>query len=68
MLFTDTGPSEDDTRKPSVPAFLEAEPGSYKPLEACSVAEIESAIMSRTIQAQALIDEAHALGQYLDNR
>ena len=41
-MFTYSGPSEDDARKSTIPAFLETEPGSHTPLEECSRAEIEA--------------------------
>jgi hypothetical protein len=66
-MFTGPGPSEDDARVPSVSAFLETEPGSYKPLDECSPAEIQAKIMSLMMQAQALLDEAKTLGQYLED-
>ena len=50
----------------SLPAFLEIEPGRYKPVETCSREEIEAKIMSLTMQAQALLDEAKVLGRFLD--
>lgn len=49
-----------------VPAFLETEPGSFKPLEECSRDEIEAKINALTLQAGALIEEAQTLGRYLD--
>ena len=65
-MFTDDGPSEDDARESNkMPAFLETEPGSYKPLAECSREEIESKIMALTMQADALLDEARTLGRYL---
>jgi hypothetical protein len=70
----DPGPSEDDAhaaQQPGsirVPAFIETEPGSFKPVEECSRSEIETKIMSLTMQAQALTDEADALDRYLDQR
>ena len=64
-MFTDAGPSEDDARKPTVSAFVETEPGGYKPLAECSRPEIEAKIVSLTLQAQALIDEADMLSRYL---
>jgi hypothetical protein len=70
-MFTDLGPSEDDAHTPlpantfRLPAFIEVEPGAYKPIEDCSRAEVEAAIMSLIIQGQALLDEAKALDRYL---
>jgi hypothetical protein len=66
MLFTESGPSEEDARRSVLPAFLEIEPGRYKPVETCSREEIEAKIMSLTMQAQALLDEAKVLGRFLD--
>jgi hypothetical protein len=67
-MFTEDGPSEHDTRKPGMmPAFLETEPGSYKPLNECSRGEIEAKIMALTMQAGALIAEAVALAEYLSD-
>ncbi len=60
-MFSDSGPSEDDARKPSRPAFLETEPDSFKPLEERSRSEIQSKITSLTMQAAALIDQAKVL-------
>ena len=66
-MFADDGPAEDDARKPGmVSAFIETEPGIHKPLEECSREEIQSRIISLTMQAEALIDEADALTRYLD--
>lgn len=67
-MFTRPGPAEDDANKPTVPAFPETEPDSYKPLGECTRGEIEAAIMSLTLQAQALTDEAKMLGRYLEGR
>ena len=66
MLFADSAPCEDDARNAVMPAFFEVEPGSFKPVEKCSRGEIESTIMSMTIQAQALLDQAGNLQRYLD--
>ncbi|OBI02924.1 hypothetical protein [Mycobacterium scrofulaceum] len=74
FLSIEPGPSEDDEHarlNPDtavVPAFLEAAPGQFKPIEACSRAEIESTILSLTMRSQSLIDEARALERYLDLR
>lgn len=68
-MFTGAGPADDDARKPGqVPAFLEVEPGSFKPLGECSRSEVSSTIMSLTMQANALVDQAKALDRYLESR
>jgi hypothetical protein len=69
--FSDFGPSEDAAHRGGIqiPEFLEVEgPDSFKPIEECSRSEIEASILSLTMQAEALIDRAKALGLYLDER
>lgn len=44
----------------AIPAFLETESGSYKPLGECSRDGVEAKNLSLTMQAQALMDEAKA--------
>ncbi len=65
-MFTSSGPSEHDVRRITLPAFIETEPGSFKPLDECSRNEVEAEIHSLLMQAQALMDEAKTLGHYLD--
>ena len=65
--FADHGPLEDDVRKSTVPAFLETEPGSFKPLSECSRDEVESAVLSTMMHADALIKQAQRLDAYLDS-
>ncbi len=48
--------------------FIEVGPDSFKTLKDCSRSEIETKVMSLTMQAQALIEEAKALDQYLEKR
>lgn len=67
-------PSEDNEHanlNPSVvrvPAFLETEPGVFTSIEDCSRSQIESQILSLTMHARALLDQAQALERYLDHR
>jgi hypothetical protein len=66
MLFIESGPSDDAARTPdSAPAFVETEPGSYKPLSECSRQEVEAQVLSRAMQADALLAEVRALERYL---
>lgn len=51
----------------AVPAFLETEPGNFKPIEERSRLEIQAAMYSLAIQAEKLVDEANALGHWLDS-
>jgi hypothetical protein len=67
-MFANQGPSDDDVRKATVPAFLETEPGAFKPLDECSRSEIQTKIISLTMAADALVDHARNLERYLDSR
>jgi len=66
-MFPNGGLSDDDARrKTTLPAFLEVTPSSFKSLADCTREEVEAQIISRTMQAGALVDEATALQRYLD--
>lgn len=65
-MFSETGPSEDDVNEPLLPGFIEVTPGDYRPLDVCTRDEIETHILSLTMQAQALIEEAKLLELYLE--
>jgi hypothetical protein len=67
-MFQGEGPSDDDVRKPVLPAFLEVEPGTFKPLEQCTGHEIRTTVLSMTMQARALIEEAKLLDRYGQDR
>ena len=55
------GPSDDDSGKPTVPAFIEFAPDSFKPVSACTADELRAAAQSRILQAEALMAEAERL-------
>jgi hypothetical protein len=55
------------TNSPSTTRSLLTAQAGFKPIEECSRDEIEAKIMSLTMQAGALIDEAKALGRYLED-
>jgi hypothetical protein len=66
MMFIESGPSDDAARmSDAVPAFLETEPGCFKPLGGCSREEVEAQVLSLMLRADALVAEARALDGYL---
>lgn len=64
-MFSDPGLPEDEARTPTLPESLETEPGSFKLLDECTEEEIGIKILSLTMHAQALADQASALRAYL---
>ena len=54
--------------RPTVPAFLEVAPETFKALEACSVDELVAAGESRMIPAKALMDESGRLLELAEQR
>jgi hypothetical protein len=59
--------AKDELRRKYWDEMPETEPGSYKPLNERSRDEIQAKIRSLNTQAEALLDEARALGRYLDD-
>lgn len=51
-----------------IPAFLEVEPGSFKPIDACTDDELETHWLSVMMRARAALDDADALRLYITGR
>jgi hypothetical protein len=55
------GAEDDDARGQTVPAFIEVQPGEFKPIEECEASELYAAGQSKLLQVRALMEESNVL-------
>lgn len=66
--WVESGPEDDLSRGPTIPAFIETAPDHFKRVEKCSADELRGEADARMLQARALMDDAERLYELASER